>query len=191
MKLVVGLGNPGKKYEHTRHNIGWRAVEHLSLHLDAGTPTKNAKFKAAVAETQVEGEKVLLVLPQTFMNLSGEAVQSLASFYKIPPEHILIVHDEMDFTLGRLQFSIGGGDAGHNGVKSIMEMLGTPDFARLRIGIGRPQPPKAKEDHVLERFTEEQAAQVDLVVEKTDEAIYDWITKGLTSAMNTWNGVEA
>ncbi len=189
MKLVIGLGNPGKQYSNTRHNIGWRVVEHLALHLDAGTPKKNEKFKAAMAETIIEGEKILLAIPQTFMNLSGESVRALTTFYKIPVDSILVVHDEMDFSVGKLQFAAGGGDAGHNGVRSIIDELGTEQFARLRIGIGRPKPPIAKDDYVLEAFGDNEEPQIELVVEKSSEAIYDWITKGLTKTMNSWNGV--
>lgn len=191
MKLVVGLGNPGKKYANTRHNIGWRVVEHLALHLDAGEPSATPKFKSNIAETTVEGEKVLLVLPQTFMNDSGEAVRALVSFYKVSPKDILIVQDEMDFPFARIQFAAQGSGAGHNGVKSVIERLGTQDIPRLRIGIGRPEAPKASEDYVLERFDKHEESKIDLLVEKSGEAVYDWITQGLTKAMNAWNGVEA
>lgn len=189
MKLIVGLGNPGKKYENTRHNIGWAVLEHLSLHLDAGEPVKNDKFSAAISETKLGGEKILLARPLTFMNASGEAVASLKNFYKIDLENILVIHDEMDFAVGKLAFARGGGDAGHNGVRSVIDSLASDAFARLRIGIGRPKPPLKKEDYVLQPFDKEEAQIMELVKERASQAAYDWGKQGLTKAMNVWNGV--
>jgi len=189
MKLIVGLGNPGKKHENTRHNIGWRVVEHLSLHLDAGELVKNEKFSAAISEAKLGGEKILFAEPLTFMNASGKAVAALKHFYKIELEDVLVVHDEMDFAVGKFAFAKDGGDAGHNGIRSIIDALGSDVFARLRVGIDRPKPPLKKEDYVLQPFDMEEVPTMELVKERTSEAAYDWAKQGLTKAMNMWNGV--
>src|SRR5689334_6786030 len=134
MKLIVGLGNPGKEYAGTRHNIGFRILDAL-----AESPFKDeSKFKSEISEMRVGSEKVILAKPTTFMNNSGEAVQALKSFYKLEDGDILVIQDEMDYMPGVFAFSFGNGPAGHNGIASIQEMLATRDFARLRIGIGRP-----------------------------------------------------
>lgn len=190
MKLIVGLGNPGKKYANTRHNVGFRVIDHLSLHLDAGKPVANEKFNAEISETRVNGDRVVLAKPFTFMNASGEAVAALVRFYKIEPSDILIVHDEMDFPAGRLAFALGGGDAGHNGIRSVIDSIGTDAFARLRIGIARPKAPVKKEDYVLMPAEAEDAAVMELVEERAVEASYDWIKLGIDKAMGTWNVVK-
>ncbi|MCR4256342.1 MAG: aminoacyl-tRNA hydrolase, partial [Candidatus Uhrbacteria bacterium] len=179
MKLIVGLGNPGKKYEDARHNVGFRVMDHLSLHLDAGKPVANEKFNAEISEARVNGDRVIMAKPLTFMNASGEAVAALARFYKIEPSDFLVVHDEMDFPVGRLAFALGGGDAGHNGIRSVIDSIGTDAFARLRIGIARPKPPVKKEDYVLMPAEAKDAAMMKLVEERAVEASYDWIKLGI------------
>lgn len=134
-RLIVGLGNPGSKYAYTRHNIGWDTFEELSFF---GDLKWNDKFKGHYAVYNNGGEKIYFLKPQTFMNLSGESVQPLMAFFKIPVENILVVHDELDLPFGTLAFKKGGGLAGHNGLKSIATTLGTQDFKRVRMGIGRP-----------------------------------------------------
>ncbi|MCC7522939.1 aminoacyl-tRNA hydrolase [Candidatus Uhrbacteria bacterium] len=191
MKLIVGLGNPGKKYEGTRHNVGWDTVSLLAKKLEASTFQSQEKFKSELAETIVDGEKILFVHPLTYMNASGEAVHALMSFYKVDLQDVLIVHDEMDFSPGIFAFSIGAGPAGNNGVASIQETLGTKNIARLRIGIGRSSPPMANQDYVLSKPTLEERLAIDSSMEKCAQAAQQWITEGLTKSMNSWNGVKS
>ena len=190
MKLIIGLGNTGKEYDGTRHNLGFEAVDAFVTD-EEGAWKMDTKRKADVCKLDVGGMDVVLAKPTTFMNLSGDAVQALASFYKVGPENILIVHDEMDLPPGRIQFKQGGGDAGHNGVTSIIERLGTDAFARLRIGIGRPPDPSlgcARDglptpDFVLNKLSPEDAPNaID-----TTSAMRDWIEGGTNKASNKWN----
>lgn len=185
MKLIVGLGNPGKEYDGTRHNIGFAVLDVLAT----APYKKEVKFKSAISELRLGDEKVLLVKPITFMNLSGEAVQALKSFYKLEDADILVIHDEMDFAPGTFQFSVGSGPAGHNGVESIQERLGTKNVARLRIGIGRPAG-GTKEDFVLTKFGTEESKLMKEALKKTTEAAKMWMKEGLTKTMNVWNGLK-
>lgn len=183
MKLIVGLGNIGKQYEGTRHNVGFMAVDAFTE--DLRIPwNEEKKHHAFIAEARVEGEKTLLVKPTTYMNRSGQAVQSIASFYKILPEDILIVHDDMDIAPGRMQFKSGGGPAGHNGVEDIQNRLGTAAIPRLRIGIGRPEHPEVRsEDWVLGRLSPDHALNsLDII-----SGMRDWIVYGVSEAANRWN----
>jgi len=181
MKLIVGLGNPGKEYEDTRHNAGFLAIELLAGDL-AWTNDKAHKALIAKAKTP-HGETVMLAKPQTFMNLSGEAVQELASYYKVEPTELLIVQDELDLEPGSMAFLGKGGDAGHNGIASIQERMGRNDIARLRIGVGRPTPPIKTEDWVLGKMEPHTYE----AVKRAPAAIKDWVEEGLAKAMNTWN----
>ena len=184
MKLILGLGNPGAEYTNTRHNAGFVAVDAFAASVE-GAWTHDAKRKAEVCKYTVDGDAVLLAKPDTFMNLSGDAAQSLVSFYKVALEDVLIVHDELDLPPGRIQFKSEGGDAGHNGVASILERLGTEKIARLRIGIGRPagdiSTPTA--DYVLGALSTEDAPNA----LDTIAAMRDWIESGVEKAMNRWN----
>lgn len=189
MKLILGLGNYGRAYDHTRHNAGWDAVTMLAKTLDTDGFREKEEFRADIAEAYLREEKILLVRPQTYMNHSGTAALAIKQFFKIPLEHILIVHDEMDYAVGKFAFTKSGGPAGHNGVASIQERLGTQDIARLRIGIGRPVPPLAKEDFVLQPFSPEEAAVLKDVFPSAEKAIQDWAAEGIDAAMNSWNGV--
>ncbi len=184
MKLIIGLGNPGKEYEHTRHNIGWDVVA-----LAGKKFTENKKFQAEIAEVIIETEKILFVHPLTFMNESGRTVLALKQFYKVDFSDILIVHDDMDFAVGEMMFVKKAGDAGHNGVASIQEKLGTTDVPRLRLGIGRPIAPMQKEDFVLQKFPVDEKELVEKIIHSAVSAIKDWIVLGIDKAMNTWNGV--
>lgn len=186
MKLIVGLGNPGTEYDGTRHNIGFRVLDSV-----AETPFKNeSKFKAEISEMRVGSEKVILAKPTTFMNLSGDALQALKSFYKLENSDILIVHDEMAFPVGRFAFTVGASPAGHNGVASIQERLGSKDIPRLRIGIGRPTI-GTKEDFVLTRFTPEEHAIIDTLLSDFRLSTFDWVSLGIDKSMNIWNVVES
>lgn len=175
MKLIIGLGNPGKKYEGTRHNLGFVAVDTLAAE-ESGVWKTDAKRKAETCQVTIGHEKVILAKPTTFMNLSGEAATALLSFYKLTPEDLLIVHDEMDLEPGRIQLKpAGSGPAGHNGVASIQEQLGTKQIARLRLGIGRPEhATQPTEDYVLGPLSTEIAFNPLDISSK----MRDWILKG-------------
>jgi len=149
--LVVGLGNPGREYARNRHNVGWMVVDELARRHDGSW---KGKFSGRIAEIRVDGHRVGLLKPETYMNDSGRSVGAAARFYKVEPDAILVVHDEGDFDLGRLQLRLGGGTAGHNGLRSIAQHLRTPDFMRLRVGVGRPErgDPRPLADFVLSDF---------------------------------------
>ena len=149
--LVVGLGNPGREYARTRHNVGWMVVDELARRHDGSW---KSKFNGQVSEIRVDGHRVALLKPETYMNESGRSVSAAARFYKVEPDAVLIVHDEGDLDLGRLQARKGGGLAGHNGLRSIAQHLKTQDFMRLRVGVGRPErgDPRPLADYVLSDF---------------------------------------
>jgi PTH1 family peptidyl-tRNA hydrolase len=148
IKLVVGLGNPGEQYKKTRHNVGFLFLEQLANEANASWKF-DGKFQASIAECSLATHKVVLLKPETFMNNSGQAVGQLARYYKLQPEHILVVHDELDFAAGVVKLKQGGGHAGHNGLRDIIAHLGSSDFTRLRIGINRPNKGKSVADYVL------------------------------------------
>jgi len=164
IRLVVGLGNPGKEYERTRHNAGFWLVERYAQ-ANGVVLRKDAKFKALVGRLESAG--AWLLLPQSFMNLSGQPVQMLAGFFKIKPEEILVVHDELDFPPGVARLKQGGGIAGHNGLKDISQRLATHEYWRLRLGVGKPPPGREGADYVLERPPAEEKAAIDAVIEKS------------------------
>ncbi len=188
MKMIVGLGNPGSKYDGTRHNIGREIVERTAR-FHGATPRLEKKHKALIAEAALDGKKVLFVLPETYMNNSGEAVQSIASFYKIEDEDILIVQDEMDFEPFQFAFTKGGGTGGHNGIKSVYQHL-SEDVSRFRIGIGRSMHGVPSEKYVLQKFSAIEKMKLSFLKGKMIDALTDWSTEGLTKAMNMWNGVK-
>ena len=188
MKLICGLGNPGREYERHRHNVGFMVVE-LLLGRARATLTQG-KFEAHVGQGTLGGERVLFVLPQTFMNLSGRSVGAAARFYKVPPEDVLVIHDELDLPFGRLQLKAGGGSGGHNGLKSSVSSLGADGFIRLRFGIGKPQGPNAKErvaDYVLSNFDDGERRQLDDLIAQAADASDTWVRDGLATAMNRYN----
>jgi PTH1 family peptidyl-tRNA hydrolase len=163
MRLIVGLGNPGAEYALTRHNIGFMAIDAL-----AGAAAFTSKFHGEIAALTIEGEKLLLLKPMTYMNHSGRSVQAAAAFYKIPPEHIVVLHDELDLPLGKIRIKRGGGANGHNGLKDIDQMLG-PDYWRIRLGIGHPGTKEQVHDHVLNRFSALEMKQVAQVLATVTE----------------------
>ena len=184
MKLILGLGNPGKQYQRTRHNAGWLALDGLADRLGVFW-TSEPEFKAHMAKAFVGNERVILAKPETYMNMSGQAAVALMNFYKAGPEDVLIVQDDMDHLPGQMNFIPQGGDAGHNGIASIFELTGRSDFARLRIGIGRPENKEIKsEDWVLGGLNDETVKRID----EAPDAIMDWLTLGLQKAMTKWNG---
>ena len=170
--LVAGLGNPGREYGRNRHNVGWLVVDELARRHDGSW---KGKFNGKLAEIRIDGHKVALLKPETYMNESGRAVGAAASFFKVDPDAVLVVHDEGDFDLGRLELKSGGGLAGHNGLRSIAQHLKTPDFLRLRIGVGRPErgDKRPLADYVLSNFephdnAEELVARAAAAVEQLD-----------------------
>lgn len=188
MKIICGLGNPGREYERHRHNIGFLVVEALCAR--AKTDLVQQKFDAQVGQGSIRGEKVLLLQPQTFMNLSGRSVAAAARFYKVALGDVLVVHDELDLPFGRLQLKSGGGAGGHNGLKSIMELCGGDAFPRLRFGISKPEGPNARErvvGHVLSNFSKEEEPALPDLIGRAVELAECWATEGMQVAMNRFN----
>ena len=186
MKLIVGLGNPGDKYQGTRHNVGFDVIDALAR--QEGLQLTDQKFRSDYTIWRVGDEKVLLVKPYTFMNLSGEAVLPLMSYYNISPDELVVVYDDLDLEPGKLRLRQSGSAGGHNGVKSIIEMLGTQDFKRVKIGIGRPQYGRKVVDHVLQRFDTDDRALIEQKIDQTTDLLTAW-AKGETfvQLMNQYN----
>jgi peptidyl-tRNA hydrolase, PTH1 family len=185
--LVAGLGNPGSRYEDSRHNLGFRVVDRLSRR--AGEPAWRERFQGEFALIELSGERVGLLKPLTYMNVSGHSVQPACAFYKIEPRGVVVVHDELDLLFGELKLKSGGGDAGHRGVRSVIEQLGTPDFVRLRMGIGR-RPAEFRgdgKDFVLEAFAAAERAAIEPMVERAADAVTLFVERGLQAAMNATN----
>ncbi len=188
MKIICGLGNPGSQYARHRHNIGFMVLDALAARLKVSFD--HGKWEAELANATLGGEKVLLLKPQTFMNLSGQALGQAARFYKVPPAEVLVIHDELDLPFGRLQLKLGGGTGGHNGLESILESWGEEKFARLRFGIGKPPGPNAKErvvGHVLGNFSSEEAPQLPELLGRAAQICEAWAKDGLQKAMNAFN----
>lgn len=191
MWIIAGLGNPGKEYEKTRHNIGFNVVERLAEVIAAGTWKE--KFSAACCEGSIAGAgKILLVKPLSFMNRSGEPLSRIAGFYKVTADNILVVHDEVDIPFGQLRIKDGGGDGGHNGIKSIRNHLGTSDFIRLRVGIGRPAVNDAgygpdMSDWVLGRFGGEDSQELPALIDRSVHAVETVLREGVKKAQNAFN----
>jgi PTH1 family peptidyl-tRNA hydrolase len=183
IKLIVGLGNPGADYELTRHNIAWIL---LDTHKDLGSSSWKNKFKGDYSDFSVDGEKIYALKPQTFMNLSGESVRPLCDFFKIKVEEILVVHDELDLPFGQVHFKKGGGLAGHNGLKSINQHMGSPEFYRMRLGIGRPERGSVS-NWVLSKFPASQDTELSIVMEKGNEALEFFLKEGFKKASNKYN----
>ena len=183
-KLVVGLGNPGRKYASNRHNVGFQCLDRLAQAW--GFSFRKRKHKALLAEGEMAGLRVILAKPQTFMNLSGQAVGRLARFYRVSPENILVIYDDLDLPLGKIRLRPEGGSGGHKGMKSIIERLGTHGFPRLRVGIGRPAHSDPV-DYVLSDFTPEQRITVEDAYESVVSAVELWVAEGIEAAMNRYN----
>ncbi len=182
--LVAGLGNPGREYTRTRHNVGWLVADELAGR--AGS-TFRSKFSGRVAEVRADGRRLALLKPETFMNESGRSVGAALRFYKLPAESLLAVHDDVDLDPGRLQARFGGGLAGHNGLRSLVEQLGTPEFLRLRVGVGRPERGDRRPiaDYVLSPF----AAEIDVeeLVGRAADAVETVVRDGLEAAQLRFN----
>jgi PTH1 family peptidyl-tRNA hydrolase len=186
--LIVGLGNPGEDYARTRHNVGFIVVERLAQEWQA-TWAKEKKFNARLARAAVDARRVLLCEPQTYMNASGEAVQAIGGFYEIPAERLLVVVDDADLPLGELRLRPGGSSGGHHGLESIEQHLGTRDYARLRVGIGRQDRLREITGHVLGRFGSTEAALADKVLSVAAKQAATWLKDGIQIAMNQFNGM--
>jgi PTH1 family peptidyl-tRNA hydrolase len=189
MKIIAGLGNPGPAYETTRHNVGFLAVDHLIAEWGAEGP--DVGYEGEIYETKVDGEKVYLVKPQTYMNNSGKTIAPLMRFYKLKPEDLIVVYDEIDLKPRTIRIKTGGGSAGHNGIRSIDQHLGTPDYHRIRIGVGRPSAltpgPRDAADYVLAQFPDEELEHLGAVFDRVTEAARRLIKGDVTGAMNEFN----
>lgn len=184
--MVVFLGNPGKEYENTRHNAGFLAADAMEKRM--GVKINKLKFRSLSALTHVGGEGVLLLKPQTYMNLSGQAVGEAARFYKISPEHVIVISDEAALPLGRIRVRRSGSAGGHNGLKDIIAALGSEDFPRIRLGIGsKPHDDYDMRDWVLSRFTGKDAEAISDAAERAADAALCYIEKGPDEAMNRYN----
>lgn len=184
--IVAFLGNPGLKYNGTRHNAGFMAADAMEKKL--GVSINKMRFKALTQTADIGGKKVLLMKPQTFMNLSGDAIVQAANFYKVPPERVIVVSDETALPIGRLRIRRGGSAGGHNGLKSVIARLGTDQFPRIRLGVGdKPHPDYDMADWVLSAFKGQDAADMELVAKKTADAVECYITEGADRAMNKFN----
>src|SRR5690625_4604540 len=186
MKCIIGLGNPRRKYEKTRHNIGFMVIDRLSS--DLGIELSQNKFKCSYGAGYLNGEKVMLVKPQTFMNLSGEGVRPLLDYYKIAVDDILVLYDDLDLPVGKLRLRQKGSGGGHNGIKSLNQHLATDRYKRIRIGIDRPEPGGSITGYVLGRFTGEEAALIDKVTARSAEASADFVTVPFQDVMTEYNG---
>ena len=185
--LLVGLGNPGTQYENTRHNVGFLVADELAERQNA--PIQRLKFKALTNLLTISGEKVLVMKPVTYMNLSGEAVRPAADFYKIPPEHIIVISDDTALDVGKLRIRKSGSAGGHNGLKSISQHLGTDQFPRIRVGVGKkPHPDYDLADWVLGKFQGEDRKAIAAAVERCADAVECYIKEGPDRAMNKFNG---
>ena len=184
--IVAFLGNPGLKYNGTRHNAGFMAADAMEKKL--GVSINKMLFKSLTQTSDIGGKKVLLMKPQTYMNLSGDAIVQAANFYKVPPERVIVVSDETALPIGRLRIRRGGSAGGHNGLKSVIARLGTDQFPRIRLGVGdKPHPDYDMADWVLSAFKGQDAADMELVAKKAADAVECYITEGADRAMNRFN----
>jgi len=181
--LIVGLGNPGEKYDRTRHNLGFMSVD--ALVKEHGSSFKEG-FKGLYTEIFIDGAKHFVLKPQTYMNLSGESVQPFCAFYKIPVQDIVVVHDDLDMEFGKIKIRKGGSSGGHNGIKSIVQHMGSEDFIRVKIGIGKDRK-KEVVGHVLGRFAPDEAEKLDELIDFSVKTIVSIVKDGLLKAMNAYN----
>ena len=187
MKLIVGLGNPGKEYEKTRHNAGFMVIDNFAKEKNVEITKK--KYDGLYAELNINDEKVILLKPQTYMNLSGESVQKYVNFYKINKEDILVINDDLDLKVGKLRLKRGGQSAGHNGLKNIALNLNTDSFKRLKIGISNNKMIDTK-DYVLGKFSKEELEVLDKVVKESSNILEDFVTLNFEKMMSKYNGLD-
>ena len=184
--LLIGLGNPGREYRDNRHNTGFMLIDRIAVRLNARG--MKLQSKAIVTSVLYEDKKLILAKPQTYMNLSGHSVQGLANFYKLPLENLLVAHDDLDLPYGTIRMRPGGGPGGQKGVASTIEHLGTKDFVRLRIGIGRPPGRMDPADYVLQDFSRDEMKTLSEILDHAADAVLVFVMEGLDSAMNKFNG---
>lgn len=202
MKLIVGLGNPGRQYAGTRHNVGWDVLDALAVRLGwIGKPAEfdragRANFQGLVLGGSVPlpstggTEKLLLLKPGTFMNLSGQSVQPAMAFYQLSPSDVMVIVDELALPCGKIRIRAGGSSGGHNGLKDVERALGTSDYPRLRVGIDPPPERVPGKDYVLGKFSEEQLKKIDPAIERATSALITWVDKGIQTVMNQFNAGE-
>jgi len=185
MKCIIGLGNPGKKYEKTRHNIGFMAMDELAKR--HGFDFDKSKFDCVYHLGFIEQEKTLFVKPQTFMNLSGEGVRPLLDFYKVDPEQTLVIYDDLDLPPGKIRLRGKGGHGGHNGIRSLIDHLGTREFKRVRLGIGRPEDATSVVNYVLQPFSKREIENIESAIQRTADACEMWMQESFDKTMNEFN----
>jgi peptidyl-tRNA hydrolase, PTH1 family len=183
MKIVVGLGNPGREYAATRHNLGFMVVDEMGRRAAASGGRK--RFRSEVVEGHLAGQKLVLVKPQTYMNLSGHAVREVLNWYHAPTDDLLIVYDDLDLPFGALRLRAAGSGGGHNGIRSVIEQLGTQAVPRLRVGIGRTGSPAVRQ--VLSRFAPDEARELPAIVQRAADAVACWVERGAIACMNDVN----
>ena len=184
--LIIGLGNPGREYKNTRHNIGFMLIDHLAERI--GARGMKVQSKASVTSGLYEERKLILAKPQTYMNLSGQSVQGLLHFYKIPLENLIVAHDDLDLPYGTIRIRPTGGPGGQRGMANTIELLGTKDFPRLRLGIGRPPGRMDPKDYVLQDFSKDELKLMPELLSRASDAALEFVMNGLNAAMNKYNG---
>src|SRR6266496_6542649 len=184
--LLIGLGNPGREYQNNRHNFGFMLMDRIAVRIDARG--LKVQSKAIVTSGMYQDRKLILAKPQTYMNLSGQAIQGLANFYKLPLENLLVAHDDLDIPFGTIRMRPGGGPGGQKGVASTIAQLGTKDFARLRLGIGRPPGKMDPSAFVLQNFSRDESKILSEILDHAAEAALEFVMNGLDKAMNKYNG---
>lgn len=186
--IIVGLGNPGREYERTRHNVGFRVIEKVAS--ACGVKIDRLKFRALTRSAVIGGQKVLLTEPQTYMNASGAAVSALATFYKVKPERILVIFDDISLPVGRIRIRRDGSAGGHNGIKSLIQSLGTDQFPRVKVGVGaKPHPDYDLADWVLSKFSDREEKDLAPALDHAADAVEAILTKGLDKAASAYNGL--
>jgi len=187
-RLIVGLGNPGPEYRFNRHNVGFMVIDQLAERW--GTSFSSVSFQSLFTDVRRKGNKLMLAKPQTFMNQSGQAVRSLVNFYKLPLSNLLVIYDDVDLPFGTLRLKPSGGAAGQKGMRSIIRELGSRDFPRLRVGIGRPPGRMSVSSYVLQDFGSLEQEELEIILVEADDAVRDWLDEGIERAMTTVNQSE-
>ncbi|MBA3337260.1 MAG: aminoacyl-tRNA hydrolase [Chloroflexia bacterium] len=183
MRIVIGLGNPGRDYAATRHNVGYMVVDELARR--GGGTTWRKRFRSEIAELVVNDQKWVLVKPQTFMNLSGHAAREVVNWYHVPQDNLLVIHDDLDLPFGILRLRARGSAGGHNGMKSLIELLGGSEISRLKVGVGRGRSNATA--HVLARFSPEEEKELEEIIERASNVVLDWSRRGILNVMNEIN----